>query len=84
MSDSRPINLHEHRSRRVRAGMAAPDFTFGGPVAKRRATPDEVTESQQARLRAAERLAYRSPVRPSFVWGFGLAVFVGLFAFFHH
>lgn len=81
MSNDRPIDLSERR--RVRAGCAVPDFTFAGPVAKRK-TRDELTESQLARLKAAERLAYRSPVRPAFVWGFGLALFVGLVALFNH
>lgn len=46
----------------------------------RRPTPDEITESVQARRRAAERLAYRSPVRPALVWGFALALAVCAYA----
>lgn len=72
-----PINLAEHRARRrARAGRPAPAMHF----ARRRLTHDEFTESQQARLRAAEDLAFRSPFRPVFAWALGLVLSIGLYS----
>ena len=71
------IDLAEHRARRrARAGRAAPVMHFG----RRRLTLDEFTESQQARLRVAEDLAYRAPFRPVFAWALGLVLSLALYS----
>lgn len=75
-----PINLDERRARRVRAGSAAPDFSFGGPVAKRAPTADEVTESMHQRLREAEARTQAPRVATVYVVAFGLALTVGIAA----
>lgn len=78
------ISLSEYRTRRARAGRPAPAMRFAHQLA-RRPTLDEITESVQARRRAAERLAYRSPVRPAFVWGGALLLGLALlFSLFNH
>lgn len=92
---TQPTSLSDRRARRVRAGSPPPSseraelraamkhgpYSFGAPPMPRQPTADEVEESLQARMKAAED---RLPplVRAPFVWSLGLALAIGLYSLF--